>query len=38
MLRRLEAQGKSYGAWRSHVVHADDLVRRRKTLRALGRR
>jgi B12-binding domain/radical SAM domain protein len=38
MLRRLEAQGKSYGPWRSHVVRADDLVRRRKSLRALGRR
>jgi hypothetical protein len=38
MLRRLEAQGKSYGPWRGHVVRADELVRRRQTLRALGRR
>lgn len=38
MLRRLEAQGKSYGPWRHHVVRADDLVRRREELRARGRR
>ncbi|MFO0608032.1 MAG: TIGR04013 family B12-binding domain/radical SAM domain-containing protein [Polyangiales bacterium] len=38
MLRRLEAQGQSYGPWRNHVVRADDLVRRRRALRALGRR
>ncbi len=38
MLKRLEAQGKSYGPWRGHVVRAGDLVRRRRALQALGRR
>jgi B12-binding domain/radical SAM domain protein len=38
MLRNLEAQGKSYGPWRHHLLRADDLVRRRRALQTLGRR
>jgi hypothetical protein len=33
MLRRMEAQGRSYGPWRNHVVRAAELVRRRRVIR-----
>ncbi len=34
MLRRMEAQGRSYGPWRNHVVRAADLVKRRRAIRS----
>lgn len=33
MLRRFEAQGRSYGPWRNHMVRAAELVRRRRVIR-----
>ena len=31
---RMEAQGRSYGPWRNHVVRAADLVKRRRAIRS----
>jgi radical SAM superfamily enzyme YgiQ (UPF0313 family) len=33
MLRRMEAQGRSYGPWRGHMVRATELVQRRRATR-----